>query len=263
MKYLIILFFSSSLLFSKVYYSKVEPYEVRNISSNVVGLVLFIDEDMIGKKLTSRAYITIDSELDRKELQSINKKLLSLNNIIKTNKKVLTNLETLVQRKRINYDKIKSLKIKSVVEKDREFYDLVTSENLSLATMKEIENLNIQVADLKLRQAHLKRSIIDKNLNAKGFVLYSIDVRPGQVVSMATPLAKIADISKAKLSIFLDEVDVIDAQKKKVYIDGVETQYKISRILTVADSKNISKYMAQIIINPPKVFSKLVKIELK
>ena len=118
MKYLIILFFSSSLLFSKVYYSKVEPYEVRNISSNVVGLVLFIDEDMIGKKLTSRAYITIDSELDRKELQSINKKLLSLNNIIKTNKKVLTNLETLVQRKRINYDKIKSLKIKSVVEKD-------------------------------------------------------------------------------------------------------------------------------------------------
>lgn len=263
MKYFIILFFSSSLLFSKIYYSKVEPYEVRNISSNVVGLVLSIDENMIGKKLTSRPYITIDSELDRKELQSINRKLLSLNNIIQTNKKVLKNLETLVERKKINYDKIKSLKIKSVVEKDREFYDLVTSENLLLTTMKEIENLNIQVADFKLRQAHLKRSIVDKNLNATGFVLYSIDVRPGQVVSMATPLAKIADISKAKLSIFLDEVDVINAQTKKVYIDGVATEYKVSRILTVADSKNISKYMAQIIINPPKVFSKLVKIELK
>ena len=263
MKFFILLFFLSSLLFSKVYYSKVEPYEIRNISSNVTGLVVSIDEDMIGKKLASQPYITIDSELDRKELQSINKKLLSLKSIIQTNKKVLTNLETLVQKKQVNYEKIKSLKIKSVVEKDREFYDLVTSENLLLTTMKEIENLNIQVADLKLRQAHLKRSIVDKNLNAEGFILYSIEVRPGQVVSIATSLAKIADISQAKLSIFLDEADVIDAQTKKVYIDGKETEYKISRILTVADSKNISKYMAQIIIAPPKVFSKLVKIELK
>lgn len=42
-----------------------------------------------------------------------------------------------------------------------------------------------------------------------------------------------------------------------------KTAYKISRLLNIADSKNISKYMAQIIIESPKLFSKLVKIELK
>ena len=71
MKILTLILLTSSLLFSKIYYSKVEPYEVRNISSNVSGLVKFIDEDMIGKKLSSRAYIRIDSELDAKELKYI------------------------------------------------------------------------------------------------------------------------------------------------------------------------------------------------
>ena len=111
----------SSSLFCKVYYAKVEPYEIRNISSNVVGLVLFIDEDMIGKVLTSSSYLKIDSELDNKELKYIRDKLVYLQNTVKINKKVLKNLEDLLRKKRLNYEKIKSLRIKSVVEKDREF----------------------------------------------------------------------------------------------------------------------------------------------
>jgi len=88
-------------------------------------------------------------------------------------------------------------------------------------------------------------------------------VKPGQVVGVSTPLAKIADISRAKLTIFLDEVDVLEAKKMNVYINEEKTSYKITRLLTIADSKNISKYMAQIIIDAPELFSKLVKIELK
>jgi hypothetical protein len=88
-------------------------------------------------------------------------------------------------------------------------------------------------------------------------------VKPGQVVGVSTPLAKVADISKAILTIYLDEEDVEGAKKKVVYIDGRRTSYKISRLQNIADLKNISKYMAQIVIDPPKLFSKLVKIELK
>ncbi|PHQ91668.1 MAG: HlyD family secretion protein [Sulfurimonas sp.] len=263
MKYVFMLVLLSSSLFCKVYYAKVEPYEIRNISSNVVGLVLFIDEDMIGKVLTSSSYLKIDSELDNKELKYIRDKLVYLQNTVKINKKVLKNLEDLLRKKRLNYEKIKSLKIKSVVEKDREFYDLVSSENQSLSTSKEIHNLSITIADLKLRKAHLIRSVRDKKLIAEGYMLYSLAVRSGQVVGIATPLAQVADISRAKLTLFLDEVDVKDAKTKKVYIDGKLSQYKVSRILNIADSKNISKYMAQIIIKSPTIFSKLVKIELK
>mgnify|MGYP002640671386 CR=1 FL=1 len=263
MKILLLVLVLHSILFSKVYYSKVEPYELRNISSNVSGLVLFTDDNMIGKKLSSKAFIKIDAELDTKEIKYISEKLVHLKNTVASNESVLKNLDALLIKKRKNYDNIKSLKIKSTLEKDREFYDLVSSENLYLNTMKDINNLKIQIADLELRKAQLKRSIEDKNLSAKGFTLYSISVKAGQVVGVSTPLAQVADISRALLTIYLDEEDLIGIKQKKVYIDGVLSEYKISRILNIADAKNISKYMAQIIIKSPKVFSKLVKVELK
>jgi multidrug efflux pump subunit AcrA (membrane-fusion protein) len=114
-----------------------------------------------------------------------------------------------------------------------------------------------------LRKAQLIRTISDKTLQAKGFTLYSIDVKVGQVVTMSTPLAKVADISKALLTIYLDEEDVLNAKNSVIYIDDQKTEYKITRLINIADSKNISKYMAQIIIKAPKIFSKLAKIELK
>ena len=263
MKILTLILFTSSLLFSKVYYSKVEPYEVRNISSNVSGVVEFINEDMIGKKLSNSVYIRIDSELDVKELKYVKEKIVYLRETIVVNESILKNLTESLKRKRENYKKVEKLKIKSRVEKDREFYDLVSSENSYLGTQKEINSLKTQITDLKLRQAQLIRSIDDKNLKARGFVLYSIDVKVGQVVGMSTPLARIADTSKAILTIYLDEADLRDAKKKVILINGAKTEYKISRILNIADSKNISKYMAQIIIKSPKIFSKLAKIELE
>ena len=218
---------------------------------------------MIGKKLSSKAYIRIDSELDVKELNYIKEKLFSLRDTVKVNENILANLKKSLIRKRENYKQIENLKIKSRIEKDREFYDLVSSENSYLGTQKEINSLKTQITDLKLRQAQLARSIKDKNLSAKGFVLYSINVKVGQVVGMSTPLSRIADTSRAILTIYLDEADVSDARTRVVVIDGEKTDYKISRILNIADSKNISKYMAQIIIKSPKIFSKLAKIELE
>lgn len=263
MKVILFVLFFNSLLFSKVYYSKVEPYEIRDISSNVSGLVLFTDDNMIGKKLSSESYIKIDAELDNKEINYIDEKLIYLKNTVKSNENVMANLDKLLLKKRENYDNIKSLKIKATLEKDKEFYDLISSENLYLNTMKDINNLKIQIADLQLRRAYLKRSVSDKNLSANGFVLYSISVKAGQVVGISTPLAQVADVSRALLTIYLDEEDIQGIDDKKIYLDGVLSHYKISRILNIADSKNISKYRAQIIITPPKVFSKLLKVELK
>ncbi len=263
MKILFLLLFISSMLFSKVYYSRVDPYEIRDISSSVSGLVLFSDEDMLGKKLSSKAYIKIDSKLDIQELKYIKDKLEYLRDIITSNEVILTNLEKSLEKKRKNYKRILSLKIKSDIEKDREFHELISSENQYLSTKKEINNLKVQVTDLKLKKAYLNRSVADKNLVAKNFVLYSLLVQPGKFVGISTPLARVADVSKAKLTIYLDEEDMLKYKDIVVYIDGVKTVYKISRISNIADSKNISKYMAQIIVDAPKIFSKLVKVELR
>ncbi len=263
MKVLLLILFFSSLLFSKVYYSKVEPYEMRDISSSVVGLVTFVDEDMIGKKLTNKPYLRMDATLNMQELKYIEDKLEYLRDMVAFNESILINFENVLSKKRKNYKRILILKIKSDIEKDREFHDLIASENQYLNTKKEINSLNVQITDLKYKAAYLKRTVSDKRLVAKDFVLYSILVKVGQVVGVATPLARVADVSSAKLTIYLDEKDVLTYKDKVIYIDAEKTAYKISRILNIADSKNISKYMAQIIIDAPKVFSKLVKVELR
>lgn len=263
LKFIIILLLTYSALFSKVYYSKVEPYELRYISSNVSGLVTFINEDMIGKRLSSKAYLTIDSKINNKELRSVTQKISILKNTIEVNKDILNNLKELLAKKRKNYKEIKNLKIKSQIEKDKEFYNLVTSENSYLNTQKAINTLKTQIDDLELREAELKRNIDDKSLSARGYTLYSIEVKVGQVVNVSTLLAKIADTSRAILTIYLDAEDMPNAKNKIVYINGKRTDYKIDRLLDIADSKNISKYKAQIIIKAPKLFSKLAKIELR
>ena len=140
---------------------------------------------------------------------------------------------------------------------------MAESENIYLNTKKEINIIQTQISDLKLRKSQLKRSIKDKNLQGKGLTLYSLDVKVGQVVTRSLKLATLVDTSKAILTIYLDKENVEFAKNSVIFIDDVETTYKVSRISYLADSINISKYKAQIIIKAPKIFSQLVKIEFR
>ena len=253
----------TTLAFSKVYYARVEPYEVRDIASQVSGEVVLSEENMLGETLTEKPFIMIDDTLDRDELLSVQEKLTYLRDTLKTNEKVLENLKDVLKRKKENFKRIESMSIKSKVEKDREFYDVVGSENSYLATLKEINSLKTNITDLSLREKQLQKSIKDKSVTAKGFVLYALKVKEGSVVNPATPLATVADVSKAVAKVYLDADDLLNIEKKKVYINGKKSSYKLTRILKIADTKNISRYSAQIIMQRPKIFSQLVKIELK
>ena len=263
MRILLYLIISSVMLSAEVHYAKVEPYKLQNISSSVTGKVLFVDDNMLGKKLSAKPFILIDAEIDNAELADVETKLKDMEETLKINKKILKNLEEVLKKKRLNYKKTEALKIKSRIDKDREFYDLVTSENSLNATQKEVYSLKNSIADLELRRTQLKKSIRDKKVAQKGFVLYSIDVKEGQVVNITTPLAKVADTSKALLTIYVDADELTNIHNKKVYINGKKTAYKVSRVLGIADGVNISKYKVQIVIDPPKIFSKLVKVELR
>jgi len=64
-------------------------------------------------------------------------------------------------------------------------------------------------------------------------------------------------------TIYLDADELLQKNRLKIYIDGKKTSYKLSRVSTIADAKNISRYRAQIIMKKTKIFSKLIKIELK
>ena len=263
MRIIFYLLLTSQLLLSEVYYSKVEPYKFKKLSSSVSGEVLFIDEDKLGQKLGKKPFIIIDSEIDRSELVDVEKKLKSLKNTLSLNKKILNNLSEVLKKKEANFKRTEALKIKSRIDKDREFYDLIASENSFIATQKEVNSLSNSVADLELRKIQLQKNIRDKKVSANNHLLYSIKVKEGEVVNIATPLAEVADISKALLTIYVDVDELKDIESKTIYINDKKTNYKILRVLKIADSVNISKYRVQIAIDAPKVFSKLVKVELK
>jgi multidrug resistance efflux pump len=133
-KILSLLLLTSVALFAKEYYSKVEPYEILTISSNVSGQVTFADEKKEGKVLDKKVYIKIDDKLDRIELNNVNKKITLLKNTLKLNESMKKNYEEILAKKQKNYDNIKALKTKSVIEKDREFYDLVSTQNTLIST---------------------------------------------------------------------------------------------------------------------------------
>lgn len=263
LKILSLLFLLTTVSFAKVYYARVEPYEVRNITSDVSGKVLYTNENMLGKKLSNRAFIKIDDTLNRDELESVRKKMSYLKNTLTTNEKILKNLKEALARKKENFKKIMALSIKSKVEKDREFYDLVASENSYLATLKEMNSLKTNISDLAFREKQLMKMIQDKSIVANGFVLYEIKVKPQSVVNIGTPLATVADVSKAIAVVYLDENDLINLKHEVLYINGKKSNYKLSRISKIADGKNISRYSAQIVMKAPKIFSNLIKIELK
>lgn len=251
------------LLSAREYYAKVEPYEIRSIASNVSGQVLFADETLQGKRLTSKPFVVIDDELDVIELESLDSKLQLLQQTLELNEQLKRNYEETLRRKNDNYERIKDLKIKSSVEKDSVFYDLIAAQNALIGIDKEIVSLKTQINDLKLRQSQLERSVRDKHISAKGMVLYTLNVKEGQVVAAGSVLAKVADVSKALLTLYLTQEDASAAREKVLYLNGKKSEYRISRVWDIADEQHLSSYRAEIVIDAPERFSSLVKVELR
>ena len=250
-------------LTAKEYYAKVEPYELLQIASNVNAQIIKVDEAQEGRVLGSKAFIVMDDTLDKAELRSTRSKIATLEAIAQKNETLLQNYKEMLAKKEKNYARIKDLSIKSDSEKDREFYDLIATRNQYIATIKENDNLKINLNDAKIRLLQLEKNIKNKHISAPGYVLYKLMVKKAQVVAMGTVLAQVADISKAKLTLYLSAKDHDTVSQKVIYLNGEKTDYKITQLWDIADEKQLSNYKAQIIIKAPKTFSKLVKVSFR
>ena len=248
---------------AKEYYAKVEPYEILNVSSNVSAEVVYTDTESQGKRLGKKPYIVMDDKLDTVELQSVDGKIDAVEKTLVHNQAMVKNYQQIIEMKQANFDRIKDLKIKSAVEKDREYFDLVSSRNSLLSVQKEIESLRMQLGDLKTRRSQLQKSIADKHISAPGYVLYQLMVKPSAFVNPGTPLAQVADVRKAKLTVYLNAAEAQQAQTKSIYLNGKKTAYRIDRLWKIADASKLSSYRAEIVITPPERFSQLVKVEFK
>ena len=217
------------------FYAKLEPLETYNVKASVSGQVVFVNNKVEGLTSSNSVIVELDSVVDKTDLKQTKAKLKTLEEIVKIEQNTLK-----------KFNKIRS---KSQLDKDNQKIKVLNLEN--------------QLSDLVTKKVTLEDKISKKLLKEKTNYISNIEVKVGDYVNPGSLLYTASDLTKAKLEIFIPIKDSTKYNSKKIYIDGKLTEYKISKLYKVAHSKHISSYKCEIIVDAPKVFSKLVKIEFK
>ncbi len=224
------------VIFAKVHYAKVEPYESVTLKSAVSALVMDVDLEAEGSVVDQKRVIYLDDYLDKVNLKTSKENLLILHETLK--------------RKESYFHRIDKLKTTSAAQKDDAFYSFAAAKT--------------QYLDMQYKIAQLEDSIEKKSIVLKDMYLYEIMVRKGDYVTPGSPLAKVVDASRAKLVLFLEPEELDKIEQKTVYLNGEKTVYKVDKVWSVADEKFISSYRAEIYIPAPEgSFSELLKVEIK
>lgn len=236
MKIISFILLLTSFVFAMEYYSKLEPYNSYVVKSAVSGKVIFSNDEVEGKSVNKKTKILeLDNSVDRIDLAQTQNKLDVLNSMLEIQEK--------------NYNRLYKISSKSAFEKDNQ----------------KIQVLNLQSSksDLLIKIATLKDTIKNKQLFEDKMYIYNISVKEGDYVTPGTLLYEAKDLTKGKLEIYIPISDYDLVQNKTIYVDGQKSDLKIDKIYKVADSKHISSYKCEIIIENPKIFSRLIKIEFK
>ena len=224
-----------SLLIAQEFYSKIFPIDTFQVKSSVIGKVLSVKSNLENSFIKNKQIIKIDDYVDRIDYKESQNKLQNLSEILKIQKETYE-----------SYTKVSS---KSKLERDTQFIQVLNTET--------------SLSDLKIKLATLKNTLDNKNIVVENKYLASINVQVGDYVNPGTLLYTAYDLSKGKLEIFLPINEIENYKNKAIYIDGNKSDLKLHSISKVADLVHISSYKAEIIIENPISFSKLVKIEFK
>lgn len=232
-----------------VYYAKVEPLERYVYKAATSGKVVSVATDAEGSLVQKKTIVRLDDLLNQKMLALYKENIKNLNE----QRDSLTKIATIREK---NYDKIKMLKTKSVIEKDNE---QITALNARIA----VQQIEGQLIALKQNIAQEEETIRHKNIAVEQQIVDTIHVRENDFVAQGTPLFETYDVSRAKLVLFLTQQDREALDEREIWIDDAKTAATFSKIYQVADLENISSYRAEIVIDSPKIFSRLAKVELK
>ena len=252
------------LLFSKVHYAKVEPFENITLKAAVSAQVINTQLALEGTNVQSATIIQLDNKLDKIKLNSSQASLKLVNSMLKINQNILLALGSSLERQKSYYNRISNIASASKTQKDNAFYGYTNAKTQYFSTKEKIDSLKKQRLDLKYEIARLKDSIAKKSINVNHKFIYKLLVNKGDFVNMGTPLAQLKDLSAAKLVLFLETDELKNITNKTIYINDKASDYKISKIWKVSDEKFISSYRTEIIIkNPKESFSELLKVEFK
>ena len=235
MKIIWICLLTISSIFANEYYAKLEPIDSFQVKSAVAGKVIYSNSKIEGLQANNSTIIEIDSLVNKVELEQSKNKLRFIDEMLEIEKN--------------NYNRLNQVTSKSEFEKDTQKLKVI--------------NLESSKADMIIKIESLKDIINNKKLVEKSNYIFNIAVKDGDYVSPGTLLYESKDLSKGKLEIFVPISQIDEIKNKDIYLDGVKSNVKISKIYDVADDTNISAYKVELIIEDVKIFSRLVKIEFK
>jgi multidrug resistance efflux pump len=262
MRKIIILLISSLYLFSQEHFAKLEPIETILIKSEVNGRVVLSKSSLEGK-VADGVIVKIDDSLNRVDLKNSKESLVLLKSMVALNQQLLPSLKSNMNKKASLYKRLLPIASSSQNQKDTLYASLVSAKTQYFATKEKIINLKNQIVSLKQKIASLNDLINKKSIKVHKKYLYKLYVKKGEFVNIGAPVAKLNNINRAKVTIYLSEDELKDIKDKKIYINGKKTNLKFSKIWKIADEKFLSSYRAEIILNPIDRFSTLVKVELK
>jgi len=251
------------LIFGKVHYAKVEPLERATIKASAGGAITRVDLSAEGRIAGEGVVIQIDDAMDRVSLSSSKASQMLFQETLKINNEILEGLEATYRLKKDYFDRVNALSTSTKTQKDNAYSAFIAAKNQLLGTKEKVANLKKQILDLEYKVKMLEDSIAKKSIKLKGRYLYKIMVRAGEFAAPGMPLVIADDLSKAKITLYLDRDELKDIKNKKVYVDGSEEGISISRIWKEADEKFISAYRAEVILEPKYPFSSLLKVEVK
>ncbi|BCD68271.1 HlyD family efflux transporter periplasmic adaptor subunit [Nitratiruptor sp. YY09-18] len=250
------------MLIAKVHSVKVEPLQIYHIKAAASGEVVFSDYTKESQVVHDAVIVGIDDKIDRATLKNIQKKTNNLQSIIKITKDSLQTAAAVMQIKRENYERIKNLSTKPRYEKNMRQAEYLAARQNYLATKEKLDNLLMQLADLQLQLTKTKDVISKKNPKISGYV-YNIYPRVGDFVAMGAPLVDVADITKAKVTLYLSPQEIEGIKEKKIFINGKRVVGEFITLHRITDTNFITQYKAEIAIPAPKIFGKIVKVEIK
>ena len=235
MKILLVGLLLISTLFANEYYAKIEPIQSYVIKAATSGEVIYTNEAIEGEFAQNSVIVELDSAVDRVDLEQTQNKLALF--------------KQMIEIEHNNYERLKKVTTRSDFDKDSQL----------------LKSLNLQStqADLHIKIAQLQKSIANKKLIEKNRYIYSISVKKGDYVNAGTLLYEAKDLSKGKVELFVPITEAATLMSKQIFINNEAITSKIHKIYKVADAKNISAYKVEIIMDEPKAFSSLVKIEFK
>ncbi len=252
----------ASLLYADVHSVKLEPYEIYHLKAAVAAQVLAANDSVEGKYIRNSVVVRLDDRVDRSSLQQLMKKQKALKQLIAITKSSISDQQRLVAVKKRDYESIKDLRSKSVFEKNARLAAYLSARSALLAQKEKLQNLLIQSADIEDAITKLKDRIAKENPRINGYVL-RVHVRRGDFVSPGAPLVDFADISKARGVLYLSREEVAKLPHARFFIDGKEVPNPIVKLLRTTDENYISQYRAEIVVDAPKLFGKIIKLEIR